>query len=61
MVIKLFNERAGIMNSYDDTILKQFETEIDTCPLCQSSFAGRQLLLCHLAGTATEVTPSHCI
>ena len=52
MVLKLLNERAGIMDSFDDSILKQYETQEssrDCCPLCKSSFGGRYMLLRHLA------------
>ena len=52
MVLKLLNERVGIMNSFDDAILKQYETcqeNRDKCPLCVSTFGTRYMLLRHLA------------
>jgi hypothetical protein len=52
MVLKILNERAGNPGSYDDTILRQYETHESNregCPLCSSSFGGRYMLLRHLA------------
>ncbi len=52
MVLKFLNERNGLMDCYDDSILKQYETQEsnrDSCPLCKSSFGGRYMLLRHLA------------
>ena len=52
MVLKLLNERVGIMDSFDDAILKKYETQEsqrENCPLCSSSFGGRYMLLRHLA------------
>ena len=51
MVIKYLNERAGIMNSFDESIIKQYETtesNRENCPLCKSTFNGRYMLLRHL-------------
>ena len=52
MVIKLLNERAGNLDSYDEAILKTLETQEsnrESCPLCSSNFGGRYMLLRHLA------------
>jgi hypothetical protein len=52
MVLKLLNERAGIHDSYDESILRTLETHEsnrETCPLCSSNFGGRYMLLRHLA------------
>ena len=52
MVLKYLNERAGNPNSFDEGVLKTFETtdsNRESCPLCSSNFAGRYMLLRHLA------------
>ena len=52
MVLRYLNERAGNVNSEDEAILKTFETtesNREACPLCSSNFAGRYMLLRHLA------------
>ena len=52
MVVRLLNERNGKPGSYDQAILKQFETSDknrESCPMCKSHFAGRYMLLRHLA------------
>ena len=52
MVLKYLNERAGKLNCFDESILKSFETtesNREACPLCSSNFAGRYMLLRHLA------------
>ena len=51
MVLKYLNERAGIMNCFDESIVKQYETQEsnrENCPLCKSTFNGRYMLLRHL-------------
>ena len=52
IVIRMLNERNGVPNSFDKSILKTFETtdgERELCPLCKSHFGGRYMLLRHLA------------
>ena len=49
MVLKLLNELFDIMDSDDVKILKQFETQLFCCALCQNSFDGLELLLKHMA------------
>lgn len=52
-VVRILNERAGRgPNCADESILRQFETaegQRESCPLCQSNFGGRYMLLRHLA------------
>ena len=51
MVLKYLNERAGIMNCFDESIVKQYETQEsnrENCPLCKSTFNRRYMLLHHL-------------
>merc|ERR1719188_1821548 len=46
------NERCGKPNCFDAAVLKQYETtesNRECCPLCKSNFAGRYMLLRHLA------------
>ena len=49
MVLKLLNELFDIMDSDNAKILKQFETQLFCCALCQNSFGGLELLLQHMA------------
>ena len=54
MTIKLLNEDAGIMDSYDSAILKQYEKPDDNiwiqtrCPLCKSSIDNHGKLIEHI-------------
>ena len=53
-MIRLLNENAGIMDSDDNAILKQYEKQAvhrwnqNRCPLCKSSFEHYDKLLTHL-------------
>ena len=62
MVLKYLNDRAGIINSYDDSILKQYKTQDTNREHCKSSFNGRYMLLqylcdCHFRERLCQVLP----
>ena len=52
MALKLLNERAGITDSDDDAILKQYErgeSSLQCCPICKSKyFSQHEALLWYL-------------